>query len=203
MKGTQFHCVKFRLGSAGEPTICSHCYSVPYMKIPANNQVIFVPNWPEMCRRIESPSIIAHLVNFDIQREGWRKYDAKISIYSYICILILSMIDIFSLSIDNTKNHVATLTCLEWHTVKICWHFQYRLIDNVCDYLYLKESEKENFKFEVDPHQFDLRLHHFSQFPFNVKKKKSWQVGDWLAKWLISCTWVKPNPRWYEYISCK
>ena len=39
-KGTQFHCLKFRLGSAGEPTICSHCYSVPYMKIPANNQVI-------------------------------------------------------------------------------------------------------------------------------------------------------------------
>ena len=28
MKGTQFHCVKFRLGSAGEPTICSHCYDV-------------------------------------------------------------------------------------------------------------------------------------------------------------------------------
>ena len=131
--------------------------------------------------RIESPSIIAHLVNFDIQREGWRKYDAKISIYSYICILILSMIDIFSLSIDNTKNHVATLTCLEWHTVKICWHFQYRLRDNVGDYLYLKESEKENFKFEVDPHQFDLRLHHFSQFPFNVKKKK--KVGRSVIGW--------------------
>ena len=32
--------MKFRLGSAGEPTICSHCYSVPYMKIPANNQVL-------------------------------------------------------------------------------------------------------------------------------------------------------------------
>ena len=32
--------LKFRLGSAGEPNICSHCYSVPYMKIPANNQVI-------------------------------------------------------------------------------------------------------------------------------------------------------------------
>ena len=28
--------------SAGEPTICSHCYSVPYMKIPANNQVFFI-----------------------------------------------------------------------------------------------------------------------------------------------------------------
>ena len=27
-KGTQFHCLKFRLGSAGEPTICSHCYDV-------------------------------------------------------------------------------------------------------------------------------------------------------------------------------
>ena len=36
-KGTQFHCLKFHLGSAGEPTVCSHWYSVPYMKIPANN----------------------------------------------------------------------------------------------------------------------------------------------------------------------
>ena len=41
-EGTQFLCVKFRLGSAGEPTICSHCYSVPYMKIPANNQVLVI-----------------------------------------------------------------------------------------------------------------------------------------------------------------
>ena len=39
-KGTWFNCLKFRLGSAGEPTVCSHCYPVPYMKIPANNQVI-------------------------------------------------------------------------------------------------------------------------------------------------------------------
>ena len=38
---TQFHCLKFRLGSASEPNVWSHCYSVPYMKIPANNQVIF------------------------------------------------------------------------------------------------------------------------------------------------------------------
>ena len=41
---TQFLCVKFRLGSAGEPTICSHC-SVQYMKIPANNQVLFKACW--------------------------------------------------------------------------------------------------------------------------------------------------------------
>ena len=27
-KRTQFHCLKFRLGSAGQPTICSHCYDV-------------------------------------------------------------------------------------------------------------------------------------------------------------------------------
>ena len=34
--------VQFRLGSAGVPNICSPCYTMPYMKIPANNQVIFV-----------------------------------------------------------------------------------------------------------------------------------------------------------------
>ena len=27
-KGTQFHCLEFRLGSAGELTVCSHCYDV-------------------------------------------------------------------------------------------------------------------------------------------------------------------------------
>ena len=40
-KRTQFHCLKFRLGSAGE-LICSHCYSILHMKIPANNQVILI-----------------------------------------------------------------------------------------------------------------------------------------------------------------
>ena len=54
------------------------------------------------------------------------------------------------------------------------------LIDNVDDYLYLKESENGNLKFEVDAHQLDLRLHHFSQFPLNVKKKKK-LAGLWLA----------------------
>ena len=38
---TQFFVLKFRLGSANELNVSSHCYSVPYMKIPANNQVIF------------------------------------------------------------------------------------------------------------------------------------------------------------------
>ena len=56
------------------------------------------------------------------------------------------------------------------------------LIDNVDDYLYLKESENGNLKFEVDAHQLDLKLHHFSQFPLNVKKKKKIKLaGLWLA----------------------
>ena len=47
------------------------------------------------------------------------------------------------------------------------------------DYLYLKNG---SLKFEVHPHQFNMRLHHFSQYVFNRKKKSS---QDWLAKWLI------------------
>ena len=54
--------------------------------------------------------------------------------------------------------------------MKICLTFpsSTTLIDNVGDYLYLKESENGNFKCNVDAHQLDLRLHHFSQFHFNV-----------------------------------
>ena len=44
-------------------------------------------------------------------------------------------------------------------------------IYNVGDHLY--------FKFEVDPHQFHLRLHHLSQFLFNVKKKKKKFYASW------------------------
>ena len=60
--------------------------------------------------------------------------------------------------------------------------FNMTLIDNVDDYLYLKESENGNLKFEVDAHQLDLRLHHFSQFPLNVKKKKK-KVGRSVIGW--------------------
>ena len=56
------------------------------------------------------------------------------------------------------------------------------LIDNVGNYLYLNNGR---FKFVVDPHQFNLRLHHFSQFQRKKTILKSWQVCDWLAKWLI------------------
>ena len=54
----------------------------------------------------------------------------------------------------------------------------------VGDYKYLKNGR---FTFDVDPYQYNLRLHHFSQFLYNVKKMifKSGQVRDWLTKWLI------------------
>ena len=57
------------------------------------------------------------------------------------------------------------------------------LIDNVGNYLYLNNGR---FKFEVDPHQFNLRLHHFSQFR-RKKKKKDFQklAGLWLAGEII------------------
>ena len=60
-----------------------------------------------------------------------------------------------------------------------------KLLD--CDRKILVLEEWE-LQFEVDPYQFNLRLHHFPQFLLNVKKKKifkSGQVSDWLAKWLI------------------
>ena len=53
-EGTQFLCVKFRLGSAGEPTICSHCYDVlnedtlyiaKLMQCDGNNFHIKITNW--------------------------------------------------------------------------------------------------------------------------------------------------------------
>ena len=50
------------------------------------------------------------------------------------------------------------------------------LIDNVGNYLFLNNGR---FKFEVDPHQFNLRLHHFSQFQRIKKNQKL--AGLWLA----------------------
>ena len=46
-------------------------------------------------------------------------------------------------------------------------------VDNVGDYLYLKESENGNFKFKVDAH----RLHHFHNFLSMLKKKNPKLAG--------------------------
>ena len=52
-------------------------------------------------------------------------------------------------------------------------------IDNVGNYLYLNNGR---FKFEVDPHQFNLRLHHFSQFQLKRNQKLA---GLWLADEMV------------------
>ena len=59
---------------------------------------------------------------------------------------------------------------------KLMSHVCALLIDNVGNYLYLNNGR---FKFEVDPHQFNLRLHHFSQFQRIKKIQKL--AGLWLA----------------------
>ena len=63
---------------------------------------------------------------------------------------------------------------------KLMSHACELLIDNVGNYLYLNNGR---IKSEVDPHQFNLRLHHFSQFQRKKKKKKDFQklAGLWLA----------------------
>ena len=66
-------------------------------------------------------------------------------------------------------------------------------------YIYIK---RESFNFKIDLHQLNLRLHHFSQFPSKLKKKKifkSWQVYGWLAKWLIMSGYMDlRRPRVYR-----
>ena len=56
---TQFLCVKFRLGSAGEPTICSHCYDV------LNEDVSFSEGLLGNLLKILSNTVITQLKNND------------------------------------------------------------------------------------------------------------------------------------------
>ena len=64
---------------------------------------------------------------------------------------------------------------------KLMSHVCARLIDNTGNYLSLNNGSS---KFEVDPHQFNLRLHHFPQF----QRKKYFQklAGLWLAGEIVS-----------------
>ena len=51
--------------------------------------------------------------------------------------------------------------------------------------IYLSILNNGSFKFEVDPHQFNLRLHHFSQF--QRKRKKNQKLADlWLVGEMIN-----------------
>ena len=63
---------------------------------------------------------------------------------------------------------------------KLMSHACALLIDNVGNYLYLNNG---SFKFEVDAHQFNLRLHHFSQFQH---KKIQKLAGLWLAGEMVN-----------------
>ena len=47
-KGTQFHFLKFRLGSAGEPTICSHCCDI----LNEDTVITQQKDRPDLCRII-------------------------------------------------------------------------------------------------------------------------------------------------------
>ena len=94
-----------------------------------------------------------------------------------------SIIDMDFSSIDNTKNHVAASTCFEWLlkyvNVSIILAL---LIDNVGNYLYLNNG---SFKFEVDAHQINLRLHHFSEFQ-HKKNEFHNLAGLWLAGEMVN-----------------
>ena len=152
--------VPLKYGSTTTPSIIAHCKKTPM------SSVVFHIAIPQTSNIRRTPSFDLPTVEFSkrvsiISRALYQRQDG---------ILILSIVDLFSISIGNTRDHVAKLICLEWHTVKICLTFPSwtTLIDNVGDYLYLKESENGNFIFNVAAHQLDLRLHHFSQFHFNV-----------------------------------
>ena len=145
-------------------------------------------HWSETVRRrrrIDSSSIIAHPVNFDIKRERSLKCDTKNSththththIYIYMCVCLCVYITLsvinryrFSLSIGSTKNHKGTLTrlkrLLKYVNIfilgrKLTSHACALLIDNVGNYLYLNNR---SFIFEVDLSELNQRLHHLSQF---------------------------------------
>ena len=49
-----------------------------------------------------------------------------------------------------------------------------------------EESKNGSFKFEVRPHQFNMKMQHFSQYPFNVKKKIQKLAGLWLADEVVN-----------------
>ena len=57
--------MKFRLGLAGESNVCSHCYSVPYMKIPANNQVILLKLYVPFHAKKEKMECFMCLLEFE------------------------------------------------------------------------------------------------------------------------------------------
>ena len=119
-----------------------------------------VPNWSEMCGLVDVLTVlplsptrcitiyrstdrenIMQELEISIYREREIDRERQTETDRERHINPLNIRYIFSRSIGNTENHVATLTCLEW-------------------------MGASNFK--IGLHQLNLRLHHFSQFPSNV-----------------------------------
>ena len=106
--------IPLKYGSTTTPPIIAHCQKTPM------SSVIFHIAIPKTSNIIRTPS-------FDLPTDEFSKPVSIISRTLYWWqdgILILSIVDLFSISIGNTKNHVATLICL-WvtYTVKICLTF--------------------------------------------------------------------------------
>ena len=92
-----------------------------------------VANWSEMCGLVDVLTVLLSSPTRLISINSGRDREYMMPRTRYIYIYIYNPLDnrhSFSISIGNTKNHAATLFFLEWHTVKICQHFPYRLLDN-------------------------------------------------------------------------
>ena len=105
--------VPLKYGSTTTPSIIAHCQKTPM------SSVVFHIAIPQTSNIRRTPSFHLPTVKFSkrvsiISRALYWRQDG---------ILILSIVDLFSISIGNTRDHVATLICLEWHTVKICLTF--------------------------------------------------------------------------------
>ena len=95
--------VPLKYGSTTTPSIIAHCQKTPM------SSVVFHIAIPQTSNIRRTPSFNLPTVEFSkrvsiISRALYQRQDG---------ILILSIVDLFSISIGNTRDHVATLICLE------------------------------------------------------------------------------------------
>ena len=112
--------------------------------------------WDVILMIFDSASIVTHIVC--LNRRGSFLVD-NYKIFRASLEWLLQYVNISIILAPKLTSHVCAL-----------------LIDNTGNYLSLNNGSS---KFEVDPHQFNLRLHHFPQF----QRKKYFQklAGLWLA----------------------
>ena len=103
--------IPLKHGSTTTSPIIAHCQKTPMSSVVFH---IAIPKPPICTPRFDLPTVEFSKQVSIIRRALYWWQDG---------ILVLSIVDLFSISIRNTKNHVASLICLEWHTVKICLTF--------------------------------------------------------------------------------